>query len=122
MSPEHDAKLRMVELRGAISLATDLGTGQPHFHGVRTSVLAAALAQELGLEDRGVADVQRVALLRFLGCTADTWETAKMTGGDDLVFLSEMAPVAMGAKSEMGRQLVRTVGAGQRPLRKAGLV
>jgi hypothetical protein len=39
--------LRLVELLGAISLATDLGTGQPHFHGVRTSVLAVALGREL---------------------------------------------------------------------------
>jgi HD-GYP domain-containing protein (c-di-GMP phosphodiesterase class II)/DNA-binding CsgD family transcriptional regulator len=112
MSPQHAASLNMTELLGAISLATD----------VRTSVLAVALAQELGLDDHGAADVQRMALLRFLGCTADTWETARMAGGDDLGFLSAMAPVAMGAKAEMGRQLVRTVGAGQRPLKKARLV
>jgi len=57
-------------------LATDLGTGQPHFHGVRTSVLAVAIGRGLGLNDAAVADVQQVALLRFLGCTADTSETA----------------------------------------------
>lgn len=122
MSPEDAAKLHMVELLGAISLATDLGTGQPHFHGVRASVLAAAVAHQLGLDDQGVADVQRVALLRSLGCTADTRETARMAGGDDLAFLSGMAPVAMGAKAEMGRQLVLTVGAGQRSLKKVRLV
>ena len=27
------------------------GTGQPHFHGVRTSVLAVALSRELGLDE-----------------------------------------------------------------------
>jgi HD-GYP domain-containing protein (c-di-GMP phosphodiesterase class II) len=122
MSPDANAKLRLVELLGAVSLATDLGTGQPHFHGVRTSVLAAALARQLGLSNQGVADVQRVALLRFLGCTADTWETARMAGGDDLAFLSGMAPVVMGVRAEMGRRLVRTVGAGRRPFTKARLV
>src|SRR6516225_3783707 len=115
-------QLRLVELLGAISLATDLGTGQPHFHGVRTSVLAVAVGRELGLDEAAVADVQQVALLRFLGCTADTAQTARMTGGDDLAFLAAMAPVAMGAKPEMARRLVSTVGAGQPALRRAALV
>ncbi|MDQ0383006.1 HD domain-containing phosphohydrolase [Amycolatopsis thermophila] len=123
MAPDAEpVKLRLVELLGAVSLATDLGTGQSHFHGVRTSVLAAALARALGLDDASVAAAQQVALLRFLGCTADAGETARMTGGDDLAFLAGMAPAALGGKAEMGRQLVRTVGAGQRPLRRAALV
>ena len=123
MSPEPGpGALRRVELLGAISLATDLGTGQPSFHGVRTSVLAVAIGRQLGLDATTVAEVQQVALLRFLGCTADTWQTARMTGGDDLAFLSGMASAAMGAKSEMGRQLMRTVGAGAGPVRRARLV
>lgn len=122
MPPGDATDLRLVELLGAISLATDLGTGQPAFHGVRTSVLAVAVARQLGLDGQAVAGVQQVALLRFLGCTADTWQTARMTGGDDLAFLFGMAPVAMGARPEMGRQLVRTVGAGRPPLARARLV
>jgi HD-GYP domain-containing protein (c-di-GMP phosphodiesterase class II)/DNA-binding CsgD family transcriptional regulator len=123
MSPMVGAgQLRLVELLGAISLATDLGTGQPYFHGVRTSVLAVAMGRELGLDDAAVADVQQVALLRFLGCTADTSQTARMTGGDDLAFLAAMAPVAMGAKPEMARRLVATVGADRPALPRAALV
>lgn len=114
--------LRLVELLGAISLATDLGTGQPPFHGVRASVLAVALGRELGLDEAVLTDVQQVALLRFLGCTADTSLTAIMTGGDDIAFLASMAPVLMGAKPEMARRLVNTVGSGQRALRRAALV
>jgi hypothetical protein len=115
-------QLHLVELLGAVSLATDLGTGQPPFHGVRTSVLATAVGRELGLDDAAVAEVQQVALLRFLDCTADASQTARMTGGDDLAFLAAMAPVAMGAKAEMARRLVGTVGAGRPALRRAGLV
>ena len=103
------ARLRMVELLGAISLATDLGTGQPPFHAVRTSMLAMAVGQELGLSDAALADVQHVALLRFLGCTSDSAQTAALNGGDDIAFLSAMAPVAMGAKPEMARRLVVAV-------------
>jgi HD-GYP domain-containing protein (c-di-GMP phosphodiesterase class II) len=123
MSPVVEAEqLRLVELLGAISLATDLGTGQPHFHGVRTSVLAVAVSRELGLGDAAVADVQQVALLRFLGCTADTSQTARMTGGNDLAFLAAMAPVAMGAKPDMARRVASTVGAGHSAMRRAAFV
>jgi HD-GYP domain-containing protein (c-di-GMP phosphodiesterase class II) len=115
-------QLRLVELLGAISLATDLGTGQPPFHGVRTSVLAVAVGRELGLDDAAVADVQQVALLRFLGCTADASQAAVMTGGDDVAFLAAMAPVVMGARPEMARRLVGAVGAGQPALRRTALV
>lgn len=112
----------LVELLGAVSLATDLGTGQPQFHGVRTSVLAVALGRELGLTGRELVEVQQVALLRFLGCTADSAETARMTAGDDIGFLAAMAPVVMGSRPEMGRRLVTTVGSGRPALRRAALV
>jgi hypothetical protein len=61
----HDVSL--VELLGAVSLATDLGTGQPLFHGVRTSVLAVALGRDLGLGGRDLVAVQHVALVELDG-------------------------------------------------------
>src|SRR5215469_885353 len=123
MPPVVEAEqLRLVELLGAISLATDLGTGQPPFHAIRTSVLAVAVGRELGLSEAAVADVQQVALLRFLGCTADSSQTARMTGGNDIAFLAAMAPVAMGARPDMARRLVKTVGSGSGPLRRTALV
>jgi len=119
-SARHEVTL--TELLGAVSLATDLGTGQPQFHGVRTSVLAVVLGRELGLTGRDLIEVQQVALLRFLGCTADSAQTARMVGGDDIGFLAAMAPVFMGGKAEMGRRLMTAVGSGQGPLRRAALV
>lgn len=115
-------QVSVTELLGAVSLATDLGTGQPSLHGVRTSVLSVALARELGLGAADLVVVQQVALLRFLGCTADAPETARMVGGDDIGFLAAMAPVFMGSRAEAGRRLVTTVGAGCPPLRRAVLV
>jgi HD-GYP domain-containing protein (c-di-GMP phosphodiesterase class II) len=109
--------LRLVELLGAISLATDMGTGQPHGHGVRTSVLAVALGRQLGVGGEDLVDMQRVALLRFLGCTAEASDTARLAGGDDVAFMAAMAPATMGAKPEMLRGLIGAVGQG-RPLRR----
>jgi HD-GYP domain-containing protein (c-di-GMP phosphodiesterase class II) len=114
--------LRLVELLGAISLATDMGTGQPHGHGVRTSVLAVVLGRHLGLGDEDVAAVQRVALLRFLGCTGEASDTARLAGGDDVAFMAAMAPATMGAKPEMLRGLVGAVGEGSPVWRRAALV
>ena len=112
----------LLELLGAVSLATDLGTGEPRFHGVRTSVLAVALGRELGLGTLELHAVQQVALLRFLGCTADSAETARMVGGDDVGFRSAMAPAFMGGKAETGRRFVASVGSGRPPLRRAALI
>src|ERR1043165_3885514 len=114
--------LRLLELLGAISLATDIGTGQPAFHGVRTAALAMAIARELGADEERVVVVQQVALLRFLGGTADTWGTARMAGGSEPAFLAAMGAVGMGAKTEMARQLLSTVGSDRSPLRRTALV
>lgn len=115
-------EVSLVEVLGAVSLATDLGTGQPQFHGVRTAVLAAAVGHALGLTGQQLAAVQQVTLLRFLGCTADAAETAVMVGGDDVGFRAAMAPVVMGSRTEMGRRLTTVIGAGRSPLRRAALV
>ncbi len=113
--------MRLVELLGAVSLATDLGTGQPHGHGVRTSVLAVALGRELGLGVEATTDIQRVALLRFLGCTSEASDTARLAGGDDIGFMAAMASATMGTKPEMIRGLVSAVGAGSPAGRRARL-
>jgi HD-GYP domain-containing protein (c-di-GMP phosphodiesterase class II) len=112
----------LTELVAAISLATDLGTGQPIEHALRTCRLSGTVAGELGLDARTVADVHYVALLRFLGCTADAPETAQLAGGDNIAFLSAMAPVVMGSAGEAVGTLVRSVGVGRPPVRRARLV
>ena len=116
------SEVTLLELLGVLSLATDLGTGQPQFHGLRSSVLAVGLARQLGLAPAALEEVQQVALLRFLGCTADSAETARMTGGDDLAFVAAMAPVVMGRPSEIGRRMATSVGAGRPTVRRAALV
>lgn len=119
---EANGGVRLVELLGSISLATDLGTGQPVGHGLRTTVVAGGLARYLGLGDDELDTVCQVALLRFLGCTADTADTARMVGGDELSFLAGMAPMVMGTRMDAGRRLVATVGKGESVLRRARLV
>ncbi|MPY92712.1 MAG: hypothetical protein GEV08_06455 [Acidimicrobiia bacterium] len=109
----------VAELLAALSLATDLGTGQPMGHALRTCVRSVEVARTLGLDEEDVRRVHQVALLRFLGCSSDASETAGMTGGDNLAFVSAMAPVVMGSQREQLGRFVRAVGAGLPPARRA---
>ncbi|MGH3135647.1 MAG: HD domain-containing phosphohydrolase [Gaiellaceae bacterium] len=114
--------LRLAELLGSVSLATDLGTGQPPGHALRTCTIAAALAEEMGCGADEVRTIHQFALLRFLGCTSDAAETAALVGGDDRALNAAMAPVLMGSGREMMGRFVRSVAPGQPQLRRLGLV
>ncbi|HEX6146790.1 MAG TPA: HD domain-containing phosphohydrolase, partial [Acidimicrobiia bacterium] len=115
-------KLGVVELLASLSLATDLGTGQPMGHGLSTSLLAMSLAGEMGFDSTQLRHVQQVALIRFLGCTSDAADTARMAGDDELSFMAGFAPSHMGGSREAFRAMVENVGLGKPPLRRARLV
>jgi len=113
---------RVAELTIALSLATDLGTGQPMEHGLRTCWLSLAVARALGLGDDTRSCVYYVALLRFVGCTSDASEIAALAGGDDVAFNAAMAPVLMAQPGEGLRHFVRHLGEDQPAPRRVGLV
>jgi HD-GYP domain-containing protein (c-di-GMP phosphodiesterase class II) len=98
---------RLAELTIALSLATDLGTGQPLEHGLRTCWLALCSAEAVGLAPAEWSHVYYVALLRFIGCTSDAAETAVLAGGDDIAFNATMGPMLGAAKWEGTRYFVR---------------
>lgn len=104
---DHDQSGRLAELTIALSLATDLGTGQPMEHGLRTCWLSMRTAEALGLDEETRSCVYYVALLRFLGCTSDASDTAALAGGDDIAFNAAMAPMLMAQPGEAMRYFVR---------------
>jgi HD-GYP domain-containing protein (c-di-GMP phosphodiesterase class II) len=113
--------LRLLELLASVSLATDLGTGQPPGHALRTCALAVRLAEALGCDAEEARTAQQFALLRFLGCTADAAETAASVGGDELAYNAAMAPAVMGSGRELLGRHVRSVAPGRPPLARLGL-
>lgn len=115
-------RLRLTELLASLSLATDLGTGQPLGHGLRTCLLAVRLAEQLGCDAEGLRSVQQVSLLRFVGCTADASETAQAVGGDEISFNATMAFVLNGASAEPLVPMWRAVGPGEPPGRRLRLL
>ena len=77
-----DHPIRAAELVGALSLATDLGTGQPLEHALRTAVLAVRLGEFAGASPEELADTYYVALLHASGCTSNGHEATLLFGGD----------------------------------------
>ncbi|HEY8673685.1 MAG TPA: HD domain-containing phosphohydrolase [Candidatus Dormibacteraeota bacterium] len=74
--------VRSGELFAALSLATDLGTGQQAEHGLRTCLLAVELAELAGLQGEALEDAFYLGLLHSIGCTADAPVTARAFGDD----------------------------------------
>jgi HD-GYP domain-containing protein (c-di-GMP phosphodiesterase class II) len=74
--------IRAAEVVGALSLATDLGTGQPLEHALRTAVLAVRLGELAGASAKELADTYYVALLHASGCTSNGHEAALLYGDD----------------------------------------
>ena len=74
--------VRLSELVASLSLATDLGLGQPQEHVLRQTVLADRLAELAGLDADARAALFYVSLLAWVGCVADSHELAHWFGDD----------------------------------------
>jgi HD-GYP domain-containing protein (c-di-GMP phosphodiesterase class II)/DNA-binding CsgD family transcriptional regulator len=73
-------QISLAELLAAISLATDLGRGFPQEKALRTALVAVRLAEELGLDQQARSDTFYAALIHPAGCTAFTYEGARLVG------------------------------------------
>jgi HD-GYP domain-containing protein (c-di-GMP phosphodiesterase class II) len=79
---------RRAEILAALSLAIDLGLGQPMEHMLRSSLLATSLAGRLGLDERRQGVVFYANLMTWIGCHADSHELAYWFG-DDIAFRAD---------------------------------
>ncbi len=68
----------------ALAFMGDLSMGQPTDHSVRVAHLAQAMAREMGLSDQACVEVGQIALLRWVGCTANAPEVAAAISDDVL--------------------------------------
>ncbi|MGH2616270.1 MAG: HD domain-containing phosphohydrolase, partial [Thermomicrobiales bacterium] len=106
---------RLAELVAALSLATDLGMGQPMEQALRSCLLAVTAGRELGLGDSNLCNVYYLALLRFIGCTSDAHEQAALVGGDEIAYYAGVAPLVMGDMSEYLTYVLRRFSADASP-------
>jgi len=87
---QYGSGLRLAELVMSLSLATDLGMGQPMEWALRSCLVGVRLGEELGLSEGELSDVYYLALLHYLGCTADSDRTAEVFG-DEIVALRRLS-------------------------------
>ncbi|BBZ37849.1 HD domain-containing phosphohydrolase [Mycobacterium conspicuum] len=77
-----DTAVSRTEILAALSLAIDLGLGQPMDHMLRSAVMGARLAERLGLGERERGTVFYTNLVMWIGCHADSHEYARWFGDD----------------------------------------
>jgi hypothetical protein len=75
---ERASGVRLAEMVAALSLATDLGLGQPQEHLLRQTVIARRLAALAGLSEVQQTAVFYVSLLAWVGCVSDSHELGQV--------------------------------------------
>ncbi len=91
-----------------LCLATDLGMGFPVEHGLQATIVAARLAQRLGVDPATARDAYYGSMLFYLGCTADSEVSAELF--DEGMLLTHFIPVIFGRPQETVRGIVRGLG------------
>ena len=119
--PAARTEARLAELVAALSLASDLGVGQPMEHVLRSCLLAVGFARRLGLSEGELADVYDVSLLRRIGCTADSREASHWFG-DELAARAGFLELDSTRRPQFLAHAVRRVGSGRPPLARARVV
>ncbi|MEI6374460.1 MAG: HD domain-containing phosphohydrolase [Actinomycetes bacterium] len=102
--------VRLNEVLVAISMATDLGLGQPSEHMVRSARLSMRLGHRLGLDSSQLAVLYDVSLLTYVGCPVYGNEAA-LVFGDDIDFRSGTYDVDL-RSPEGGRYMLGHAGKG----------
>ena len=73
---------RRVEVLAGLSVAIDLGLGQPAEHMLRSAVIACRLADRLGLDADQRGTAYYTNLVMWIGCHADSQEYVRWFGDD----------------------------------------
>jgi HD-GYP domain-containing protein (c-di-GMP phosphodiesterase class II) len=119
-----DSGVRLAELMASLSIATDLGMGQPLESALCSCVVSMRLGEALGLDDDTLRDVYYQSLLRFIGCNADTYVMAALFG-DELALRHDFASLDPGRPPEVlsvAMRYMRQATAGEVPLRMASFI
>ena len=89
LASDRASPVRLAELMMALSLATDLGMGQPLEFAWQACALATRLGEKLGFDENALREVYYQALLRYIGCNAETHLLAAVFG-DELALRSDI--------------------------------
>jgi len=100
--------VRRAEFLMTLAYATDLATGHSRDFALRSCVLAMRLAEVAGHDTDMRRNVYHQALLRYIGCNADTHLLADFYG-DEIALRQDLSRTDMGNKAELGAVLGRAI-------------
>jgi len=109
------APLRLADLLASVSLLSDLGFALPPEESMRSTIMAAAIARRLGLDEATVSDAFYTALIQHLGCTGFAHEAAAVYG-DEMVLNAAVARVDTNDVGDVVNTLIRTTTRGRGPV------
>ena len=91
-----------------LAYATDLATGHSRDFALRSCVLAMRLAEVAGLDELTRRSVYHQALLRYIGCNADT-HLLSAAFGDEIALPRDLQRIDIGNKPELAETIVRAL-------------
>src|SRR4051794_31299749 len=100
--------VRRADFLMALAYATDLATGHSRDFALRSCVLAMRFAEIAGLDERMRRKVYHQALLRYIGCNADTHLLAA-AWGDEITLRRELHYIDIGNRDEFVQIFVRAI-------------
>lgn len=112
--------VRLAEMVAALSLATDLGLGQPQEHIIRQTLIALRMADLDGLSEDERAAIFYVSLLAWVGCVADAHEMGKWFGDDTAIHADSYLVDMTGLP--MMRFMLGHVARGSSPIRRFTMI
>ncbi|MFO1151197.1 MAG: HD domain-containing phosphohydrolase [Alsobacter sp.] len=102
------AQTRRADFLMALAYATDLATGHSRDFALRSCVLAMRLAGLAGLDAETCRAVYHQALLRYIGCNADTHLLAAAFG-DEIALRRDLQRIDIGNKAELADTIARAI-------------
>jgi HD-GYP domain-containing protein (c-di-GMP phosphodiesterase class II) len=100
--------VRRADFLMALAYATDLATGHARDFALRSCVLAMRFAEIAKLDDDTRRSIYHQALLRYIGCNADTHLLAA-AWGDEITLRRELHYIDIGNRTEFVELFVRAI-------------
>ena len=102
------SEVRRADFLMALAYATDLATGHSRDFALRSCVLGMRIADVAKLDGNLRRSIWHQALLRYIGCNADSHLLAA-AWGDEIALRQDLVRTDMGNKAELGAAITRAI-------------
>lgn len=107
-----EARIKLSEVLGAISVVSDLGVGAPAETGIGAALFAGRLGKRLGLPEDQCAELFYASLLRFIGCSVGIPDAQQPSLGDPEGFQRGLAMSDLASLEDVFAHLDDTMATG----------